>query len=508
MQNPSSGRADRTARSIVLGLLCSFPAVVCLRIADACVADADLGWHLRTAEWILAHRAFPHTDPFSRIAALPWQAYSWLFELILLKLWQWMNLDGFVVFTATLLILIAAAFYRLISRLQSDFTVSALLLITAMICMSRGFTPRPWLFSILFFVLEVDILMQARRTGSQRELLWLPPMFALWANLHIQFVDGLLVLGLAACEPLLIRWWKSGAGKPPARALWLTLAGCIAAPCINPYGPEIYKIAWTLGSQSGVLNTIVEMRAIPFRNLPDYVVLFLALAAAGVLFRYRQLSAFETLLLAMAAIISFRSQRDVWFIATIATAILAAGIPGRDHRPAESASARGLMLSAATAGLAVFLVALLLRVNNTRLQTNLAREMPVKAVEVVRERHYPGPVFNDYSWGGFLIWNLRQPVSIDPRAALYGDARIQRSDNTWDGGPNWASNPLLTSAGIVIGPVRDPLTQLLRTDPQFQLVWEDKVAAVFVSRGNPAGPAGSVARLDDPAAAPGPVSQP
>jgi hypothetical protein len=37
-------------------------------------------------------------------------------------------------------------------------------------------------------------------------------------------------------------------------------------------------------------------------------------------------------------------------------------------------------------------------------------------------------------------------------------------------------------AGVVIGPVKAPLTQVLRMDPRFQLAYEDKVAAVFVRR--------------------------
>jgi hypothetical protein len=37
-------------------------------------------------------------------------------------------------------------------------------------------------------------------------------------------------------------------------------------------------------------------------------------------------------------------------------------------------------------------------------------------------------------------------------------------------------------AGVVIGPVKAPLNQVLRMDSRFQLVYEDKVAAVFVAR--------------------------
>jgi hypothetical protein len=482
--HPVTNRQDQAARSLLIGLLCAVSAFICLRGAAGAVADPDVGWHLRTAEWILQHHAFPHTDPFSRaIGGSPWQAYSWLFDMILLKAYAWMNLRGLLVLTAGMMALIAAVVYHMMSRLQADFTQRAALTVAVMFCLSRMSTPRPWLFTILFFAVQMDILMHARREGKSRELLWLPPMFALWANLHIQFIDGLLVLGVAAVEPLLRRWWQSEGRGVPARNLWLTLGACAAAACLNPYGPGIYKIAWQLGSQAGVLDTVSEMMALPFRTPGDFVLLFLAMAAAGVLFRYRRLNPFETMMLAMAAVLSFRSRRDLWVMAITAGAILAAGLPARAEKEDKEKQPSWAVALAAVTGMAAFAASVLvLHVDNGRLHKLLAEKMPVQAVEVVKDRHYSGPLFNTYDWGGFLIWNLREPVSIDGRAALYGDQAIARSRDTWDGSPKWASDPELQSAGVVIAPDGAALTQLLRTDARFELAYEDKVAAVFVTR--------------------------
>jgi hypothetical protein len=454
-----------------------------MRGAVDAVTDPDVGWHLSTAQWILQHHSFPHLDPFSRVAGgSPWQAYSWLFDLILLKAWTWMNLRGLLVFAAAMMTLTAAAVYHMLSRLQADFTQRAVLTVAVMFCLSPLSTPRPWLFTVLFFALEMDILMHSRQRGRSRELLWLPALFALWANFHIQFVDGLLVLGIAAAEPIVMRWWKSDVRPAPARALWLTLGACAAAACLNPYGPGIYKIAWQLGSQPGVLDTVTEMKALSFRLPADFVLLFMALGAAGVLSRYRKLNPFETMMLALAAVLSFRSRRDLWVMAITAGAILAVGIPVHEERadrkkqPAWATALAGLAAVAAFAA-SVFL----LHVSNGKLQKVMAEHMPVQAVEVVKERHYSGALFNTYDWGGYLIWNLHEPVSMDGRAALYGDKAINRSRSTWGGGPDWASDPDLRSAGVVIAPADAPLTQLLRTDPHFEQVYEDKVAAVFLA---------------------------
>ena len=45
--------------------------------------DGDVSWHIATGEWILDHRAIPHTDPFSFTwAGKPWVPIEWLAEVL------------------------------------------------------------------------------------------------------------------------------------------------------------------------------------------------------------------------------------------------------------------------------------------------------------------------------------------------------------------------------------------------------------------------------------------
>jgi hypothetical protein len=380
-----------------------------------------------------------------------------------------------------MVVAIAAALHHLIKRLQPDFTIAVLISLVASFSLTRLFSPRPWLFTILFFVFELDILMHARKSGRTRELLWLPFIYALWANLHIQFIDGLLVLGLALGEAVLGHWWQGARTRLKPLPLAATLMGCIAATFANPYGWHIYQVAYDLAAQPGVLNSIGEMQAIPFREMPDFSMLFLALASAGALAWRRSFSVFETGILAFAAVVSFRSGRDMWVMVAVAAAILAAGInaPGREDETSPlPLFAVPIMVVAIS--VALYLGFLTMRVNDAGLSEQLAKDMPVHAVEAVKSKGLSGPLYNTYDWGGYLIWSLRRPVSIDGRAAFYGDKRIGRSFATWGAGPGWATDPDLASAGIVIGPASSPLAQLLRLDPRFTLAFEDDVAVVFV----------------------------
>jgi len=48
------------------------------------LADADIGWHIRTGEQILATHSLPRTDPFSStMQGQPWFAWEWLYDIAL-----------------------------------------------------------------------------------------------------------------------------------------------------------------------------------------------------------------------------------------------------------------------------------------------------------------------------------------------------------------------------------------------------------------------------------------
>ena len=117
------------------------------------------------------------------------------------------------------------------------------------------------------------------------------------------------------------------------------------------------------------------------------------------------------------------------------------------------------------------------------LQIAVARTYPVEAANVIEKRSYTGPLYNHYDWGGYLIWRLaRMPVSIDGRTNVHDVARVTHSLAVWNGKHDWASDPELSAARLVISQTDLPLTQPLRLDPRFELVYEDQVAVVLIAK--------------------------
>ena len=252
---------------------------------------------------------------------------------------------------------------------------------------------------------------------------------------------------------------------------------------VNPYGWHIYAVAYQYGTDRDLLYRLSEMQAMAFRSPGDFLVLCFALAATAALAMARRIQLFEILLLAFSIFVSFRAQRDAWVVVITACAVIASGMKGKKENIFRL-NASGVAAAAAAAGMLAASLAFQrdFMLDNSKMQAVLAEHLPVRAIEVVKERDYRGPLYNDFGWGGYLIWSLRMPVSIDGRTNVYGDERIDRFVSTWAGSPDWASDPDLAKAGLVIGPAGAPLIQLLRMDPRFDLAYKDKVAAVFVSR--------------------------
>ncbi|MDM7998222.1 MAG: hypothetical protein QUT30_21340 [Acidobacteriota bacterium] len=469
---------DHIGQSVVLAMLFAMPGLICVRNPQ--ISDNDIWWHLRVGEWIQKYHSVPQMDPFSIYGiGKEWLASSWLFEWTALQFYYKWSLVGIIALSIVVLGAIAASLYHALRRLQSDFMIAVLLAVISLWGMSRIFSPRPWLFSILFFILQLNILLNSRKTGETRYLIWIPFIYVLWANLHIQFVYGLAALGIAVAEPTIERCWPHKATKIKSRTLLILFFTSITATMVNPYGWKIYKVVFDYAFVGEELNYIAEMTPIPFREWEDFMLLFIVLAAWGILAWRRHFPVFESSMLLMGLIASFRSQRDVWLVAIVSCVILASQIRMNGEQQ-KNFSLLSMLTIIFLSALLIFIGSKVMNFNEKRLEAKLEQTMPVSAVEMVKTIGFQGPLYNNFDWGGYLIWALREPVSMDGRTNLHGSQRIKRSIATWNGGPYWASDPELAAANLVIAPRNAALTQLLRQDRGFNLVYEDSLAAVFV----------------------------
>src|SRR6476619_315879 len=79
--------------------------------------DGDVSWHIATGEWILDHRAIPHTDPFSFTwAGKPWVPIEWLAELLFGAAYRLAGHSGVAALVTAALIALHAVIFLNASR--------------------------------------------------------------------------------------------------------------------------------------------------------------------------------------------------------------------------------------------------------------------------------------------------------------------------------------------------------------------------------------------------------
>ena len=482
------------------------------------VLDSDIWWHLKVGDWIVNHLAVPHAGILSLTAAnRPWVAYSWGYEVLLSRAYAWFGLVGIGVFGTVLTLAVAYAIYWMLLRLSGSFWVAWIL--TWAVCWSFLFngTPRPFFFSIALFAVTLTLLLEANRTGGFDGLYWLPLIFAVWANLHIQFIYGLFLVGLLVGVNIFVRVARTlltaftervlHESQLPAGKLAAVFAACVAATLLGPNLYHPYVVVFEYSKAKFAYSVIVELQPLSFRGYSHFLELFIGAAgffAVGYQASARKeaattnstrLDLFKLTLLTAGSVVAFRTMRDAWFIclpaaACVADAFRAWAEDRRDTndshevRPAEAAESwlERLGIAAAVA-VCLVLVASAVDFNERGLDRAISADYPVNAINFLRRNPAPGPLYNNLNWGGFLMWYMPDyPVAIDGRNDLYGDDLDKIFYNSESAQESYKTDPYLNEAGVVLLDSTLPLAKVLTIDPRFQLVYHDDIATVFERR--------------------------
>ncbi len=120
--------------------------------------------HLRTGSWILENRAIPHTGLFSQYSNLAWNDSSWAFDLLLGVAYKFFGLRAIPMLLMLLKAAIAAGTFLLAYSRRGDFWKAVALSALAQYVLS-GLQPLPYVFSILFFAIELRLLVSSRAIG-------------------------------------------------------------------------------------------------------------------------------------------------------------------------------------------------------------------------------------------------------------------------------------------------------------------------------------------------------
>ena len=515
-------RANPVLAAVVLAVLFALPVAEALKP----VFDPDIWLHLSYARWMTEHGgAIPMVDAFSRWGIenqVAYPDYIWLYQWMLWVLYQGLGLRGIVVYVLVLAVVLVGAVLTLarVHEPRPVFAGGVTLLATA--GLGPSLTPRSWLFSMIGFAVVLAVVAHIRKGGDRRWLWALPPLFAFWANVHIQFAYGLLALGLAAVVPLVearLPHLSPDRHEVPldgatVRLLWIVLVASVLATLLNPFHVGIYGVILSYATDTAQYADIRELRPPEMDQWRAWIPVGLYGLALAAMIRTRRVRLWPLILLVIGFVLFMRARRDAWVVGITAVHLIAMATPTVEPAEAEKADPKWGWLPWA---LAVPLVAVFVLVSgrqqyldNDRLEDVAALFYPAAACDFVIAEQLEGPLYNGVAWAGYLIWRLGPeglPVSIDGRTNLHGSERMKRAVDAW-AGEGWAEDPELQSANLVIANTEDPLTAILREDPGWNIAWEESgsesrevtgwraVVFVRVPRGGPgpASPGSSVPR--------------
>lgn len=466
-----------TIRRIVPIVLLSMVFVLAVR--QSVSIDPDLWWHLKAGQQIIDTRSIPHTDDYSFTKqGSEWVAHEWLSEVIMNALYRVSGLTGLVTIFSLIIVIALWLTYR---RCDGRPYAASIAILLGAAASSPLFGVRPQMLTLLLASIYIFILEKA----DTRRLWWLVPLMLLWVNLHAGFALGLALIALFIVRAVLDGDWNQ------IRPLFLVLIVCTAVVPLNPNGFRMFSYPYETLTSPSMAAFIQEWASPDFHKttyLPLAILLLSTFAAMALSPTRARLG--EIFLVLITALGALRSVRHIPIFSLFAVPVLAKHLwaiakdrgwdkllTGAETRPTGIKLLINLVLLLAPVALAVT------RVWDfaSHQQKYEALRNPVAAVEFLKSQHLPGPIYNRYGWGGYLIYQLypEYRVYIDGRADVYGDAFFTEAMQAYDGVGNWKETLDRYGIQTVIIDTNVALSTALRNDQEWSKVYEDDQAVIF-----------------------------
>ena len=457
--------------------------VFVLAVRQSVSIDPDLWWHLKAGQQIIDTRSIPHTDDYSFTKqGSEWVAHEWLSEVIMAAIYRVTGLVGLVTIFSLVIVIALWLMYR---RCDGRPYAAGIALVLAAAASSPLFGVRPQMLTLLLASVYIVFLERFDPKAHTRRLWWLVPLMLLWVNLHAGFALGLALIGLYIVRAVLDGDWDH------VRPLLIVLVVCTAVVPLNPNGFRMFSYPYETLTSASMAAFIQEWASPDFHKSTYLPLALLLLGTFGAMaLSPKRARAGEIFLVLITALGALRSVRHIPIFSLFAAPVLAnhlwaiAKERGWD-KPLTAAEARpnGIQL---LINVVLLLAALALGVSRIWHFASHQRDYamlrnPVAAVEFLKSQHLPGPIYNRYGWGGYLVYQLypEYRVYIDGRADVYGDQFFTEAMNTYDGLRNWQEPLNRYGIQTIIIDADGPLSSLLRTDNEWAKVYEDDQAVIF-----------------------------
>ena len=471
---------ERAAAPALLSL--GFFIIFASGARELLLRDPDLYWHLVVGQKILATGTFPWTDEYSHtFFGQPWIAKEWLAQVILAKTY---GLGGWYAIVALMACCVAATFTLLFAFLAERMRPVPALIATlfAYALCATHFVARPHLLALPLLVLWTGTIARAVDANRVPSVFWIL-VIGVWANLHGGFTLGLFLAAGLAAEAVLA---APAADRIRVAGRWLLfLAAAGAVTLVTPYGPGALSMTYRFLAGNESLKYLSEWFPLNFGS--DRLVSYLLMSALFLaIWNGVRLPLIRCMLTIGMVYLMFRHFRFVAIAAVVLPILILAPLTRQfaQLRAAQASGWLGVPLLGARP-VSVFAAVILLgvvAVGSVYLpeRSPLRLITPAGAVDYLQRSGATGKVYNEYGFGGYLIFR-GIPTFVDGRAdQLFGGGFLDTLFSSLEG-PKEEFLKLLDRYHISIAIVRPNSPETMRLDdaPGWRRAYADDVSVLY-----------------------------
>lgn len=376
------------------------------------VWDNDYWLHIASGRYIVENGTIPSQDPFAIYSNIDaWGQLvlksQWLGQVLLYEIQHYFGFDGIIAWRAAMLTACLWIVYWRCRIVDANLHIAlAMTAITGMVLFS--FTgERPQLFSFLYLAVVLLLLDVYQQTNRRWLLFIIPPIFILWANTHGGVLFGVVALGLFGIGSI----WQTKfiSGKFAAAEIKLILGVVVLSAIASFLAPNgidtlITTLKTIIMAENSTLRERTSEYATPWamRSLLTYYWVFLATVVVSMYGLLGKAHIRYSLFVVVISIFSLTGSRYIPLFA-LAVAPYVASSLSRISQPVQLPT---LPTSLATAAIALSFLGYGFKQGIVFQGGMQESKYPVEAVNIIKNNHMSGKLFNTLNFGGYLDWNL------------------------------------------------------------------------------------------------------
>ena len=391
--------------------------------------DADLGWHLKYGEYFFKNGKVLNDNIFStQMTNFHWVNSSWGTDLISYAAF---HVFGFLGLTVLAAFIITLTFFFFSSAFKLSFWEQSVVfpLIIYFEHPVNQVSFRGQLLSLMFLGALMLILAKASEK-SKKYLLFLPPLFVLWANIHGEFLLGVGILISWVFFSMFISAVKSKrifASMISQKWLLAVVVVSILATLIHPFGYKIYT------ESVNHFNNPLQIAVVEWNPLEvesylwwQHIIVAMLVLIGGVLLTFEsklKSQLFQICMAVLLLVVAVSVRRYAWpayYLSIPLLAPIALFFKPKVKRELIGVPIIISLLFISVATVDKLPLSQFSTMNWDKFCSEYLRCSP-KATEYWA-KHTNQKYLTYYNWGGYIIWNYpNAKPSIDGRMHLWKD---------------------------------------------------------------------------------------